>query len=269
VSSPTNPRRDDALERQYRDASNFNARIALNVRFSTNPYRWNRWLFDQLDLPAHARLLELGGGTAIFWRANSPRVPSGWNLVLSDFSRGMVGEARANLNRAHLKFSLLQCDAQSLPFRDGEFDAVIANHMLYHVPDRARAFAEIRRVLRPGAKLYASTIGRSHMREADQISERIFGFPMMAGVAERFGLETGRDQLAPCFDDVEIRRYKDSLVVTEGEPLVAYLLSMAPASAVTAGQLAALKELIAEELRARGSIAISKDSGLFVARRPA
>jgi SAM-dependent methyltransferase len=42
----------------------------------------------------------------------------------------------------------------------GAFDAVIANHMLYHVPDRARALTEIRRVLRPGGRLVIGDLGK-------------------------------------------------------------------------------------------------------------
>ena len=50
------------------------------------------------------------------------------------------------------------------PYDDASFDAVIANHMLFHVPDRAKALAEMRRVLRPGGKLYTSTMGETHKK---------------------------------------------------------------------------------------------------------
>ena len=53
-------------------------------------------------------------------------------------------------------------DAQSIPFARWSFDAVIANSMLYHVPDRARALAEIQRILKPSGRFYASTIGEQH-----------------------------------------------------------------------------------------------------------
>lgn len=45
---------------------------------------------------------------------------------------------------------LVRADLEALPFEDGAFDLVIANHVLEHVGDDARAFAEVRRVLRPG-----------------------------------------------------------------------------------------------------------------------
>jgi ubiquinone/menaquinone biosynthesis C-methylase UbiE len=61
----------------------------------------------------------------------------------------MIRETRANLARLGHPFSFAQADAQALPFRDASFDAVIANHMLYHVPDISRSLGEVRRVLKP------------------------------------------------------------------------------------------------------------------------
>ena len=54
--------RDDtkSLQDQYRNASNLNARLALHARFSVNGYGWHRWVFDQIDLPASARVLRAG-----------------------------------------------------------------------------------------------------------------------------------------------------------------------------------------------------------------
>ena len=90
------------------------------------------------------RVLEVGCGTANVWRENAERVPSDVALVLTDLSPGMLGEARARLSGTPLAPEFREADAQSLPFADESFDLVVANHMLYHVPDRARALAEIR-----------------------------------------------------------------------------------------------------------------------------
>jgi ubiquinone/menaquinone biosynthesis C-methylase UbiE len=85
------------VESQYRDASNLNARIALHERFSTNAYGWQRWVFDQLELPPDARVLELGCGTGKLWVENRDRTPEGWDVTLTDASPGMLREARRNL----------------------------------------------------------------------------------------------------------------------------------------------------------------------------
>jgi SAM-dependent methyltransferase len=60
-------------------------------------------------------------------------------------------------------------DVQELPFGDGEFDCAVANWVLHHVTDLDRAVAELARVLRPGGRLVAGTLGRDHMGEMWQL----------------------------------------------------------------------------------------------------
>ncbi len=63
-------------------------------------------------------------------------LPEKLDLTLSDFSPGMVQEAVERCQP--LPFASVtgqQADASALPFEDGSFDAVIAMHMLYHLPD--------------------------------------------------------------------------------------------------------------------------------------
>ena len=202
------------LRKQYVDGRNLNARFELQRRFSTKPFGWTRWVFDQMALPSGARVLELGCGTGLLWKTNLTRVSPTWRMTLSDFSLGMLREARANLDRASLQISFARLDAEALPFGDGSFDAVIANHMLYHVEDRDRVISQVGRVLAPGGTFYAATNGLAHLRELDRIVERFMaGRSPLEDNVERFGLETGGTQLRRHFGAVELRRYNDSLVV--------------------------------------------------------
>ncbi len=147
---------------QYRDATNLDTRRALHARFSTNPYGWLPWVFDHLQaLPPTSAVLELGCGPGTLWQENAERIPPQWAVTLTDYSHGMVMEARRQVGSRAPAFHFAQADAQSLPFADAAFDAVIANHMLYHVPDRERAYREISRVLRPGGQFFAATNGRN------------------------------------------------------------------------------------------------------------
>ena len=260
------------IAEQYRDASNLNARIEIHRRFSANPYGWTRWLFDIIGAAPGPDVLELGCGPAGLWAQNLARVPADWRITLTDFSPGMVAEAQHTLGDAAGRFRFEVVDAQEIPFGDGSFDTVIANHMLYHVPDLDKALAEIHRVLRPGGRLYASTIGREHMHELDAWG-RQFGLAALDGiglnemVAGRFGLETGEAKLASWFQPIMLHRYEDSLRVTEAGPLMAYILSSIPASeaALAADRLAAYARFVENELAEKGSLYISKASGLFEA----
>ncbi|MBN1964831.1 MAG: class I SAM-dependent methyltransferase, partial [Anaerolineae bacterium] len=165
---------------QYKDSRNLGARAGLHQGFSTNTYGWQRWVFDQLenlppDAHARARVVELGCGPGWLWRENVNRVPAGWHVTLTDLSPGMIAEAQAALADSGRAFAFDVVDAQSLPYDDAALDAVVANHMLYHVPDRHRALAEIARALKPGGRLIAATNGAAHMQELFDLIGRFIG----------------------------------------------------------------------------------------------
>ena len=89
------------------------------------------------------RLLDVGGGTGNYSAALREE---GWEPVVCDRSADMLARASAK------GLETVQADAQSLPFEDASFDAVMCVSMLHHVDDRPRALAEQRRVLRPGGR---------------------------------------------------------------------------------------------------------------------
>lgn len=256
------------LNEQYHNASLFNARATLHARFSTNLVGWHGWVFDQFDFPDRCRILELGCGPAQLWQQNLQNLKSGWDITLSDFSPGMLAEARRNMGDYAKYFRFEQIDAQAIRFGDARFDAVIANHMLYHVPDRSKAYAEIRRVLRPQGVFYAATTGAAHLRELHELARRFDPALMAWGdlPTDRFNLEHGADELKQWFVDVKLYRYPDALLVTEAEPLVAFVLSMQP-QPLSAARRAEFVAFVEQELARTGAIRITKDSGLFVALR--
>lgn len=96
-------------------------------------------------LPANGRILEIGAGTGV----NFKFYPNCRHAVASEISRQMIEIARP---KAH-QIDLIQTDAQTLPFPADHFDAAFATLVFCSVPDPARGFAEIRRVLKPGGRL--------------------------------------------------------------------------------------------------------------------
>jgi ubiquinone/menaquinone biosynthesis C-methylase UbiE len=249
---------------QYRDSSNLDARVVIHQRFSTNPYGWFQWVFDTLTkLPENANILELGCGPAYFWKENINRIPPGWDITLSDLSPGMVDTAWRNLVVTGRAFQFKEIDAQSIPFEEETFDAVIANHMLYHVPDRPKAIVEIKRVLKPAGHLFATTVGKDHLKELAVWFRRVND--AFESFANPFTLENGFEQLEQFFSHVTLSRYSDSLHVTEVEPILAYIRSSMHATEVSEVELNKLKVDLEKELKEKGRIFISKDSGLFEA----
>ena len=116
---------------QYGTPANLEARIALHARFSVNQQGWVQWLFEQLEAGPGSRFLELGCGPGLIWRENLARVPRDWQLLLSDFSQGMVDAARAVFDGSGLDVRFELIDATEIPQGDASFDRVLASHMLY------------------------------------------------------------------------------------------------------------------------------------------
>jgi ubiquinone/menaquinone biosynthesis C-methylase UbiE len=264
------------VTRQYRDASNLKARGALHARFGTNPYPWFRWLFDQLlaIAPPNARILEVGAGPAGLWAENLDRLPPGWRMTLTDLSEGMLDTARKRLaakGAPASAFTFQTADVEDLPFADAAFDVAMANHMLYHVPDRPKALAGLRRVLRSGGALLAATNGQNNMRELDDLLASFVretsDIAWKASFRHPFTLENGAGQLAPFFDAIEIHPYEDSLRVTDVAALIAYVLSIDIPGLRDPGQQAAFAELARARIAAEGGVfSITKRVGVFTAR---
>ena len=269
------------LNEQYKDATNLDARVRLHLLFSANQYGWHRWCFDLYALSVQARVLEIGCGPAHLWTTNLDRVPPRWRITLSDFSSGMLEQAKQNLlntwqasaslhsARPAQQFSFEVGDAEQIPFDVDVFDAVIANHMLYHVPDRPRALAEMRRVLKPGGTVYLATNGLSHLRELYELEQRFdptIDFGWSSYSHQSFSLDEGGADVQRYFQDVRVVRYEDALNVTQAGPLVDYILSMTTTS-VARQCRADLQRFIEAELSHCGVIHISKESGMFVGVR--
>src|SRR5213594_928170 len=223
------------LQNHYKDASRLDARIQLHAKYSTNTQGLHAWVFEHLRLPPTCHVLEVGCGSGQLWLVNHHRLPAGWHVTLSDLSAGMLATAQHQLSSYDRALRFVVHDAQALPFADHSFDAIIANHMLYHVPNRAAAYREFRRVLKPSGRLYAATISRSNMHELDELVN-VFrpshsqGHETGSRISDRrlstgFNLEHGASELARWFSSVTLHRYDDALVVPEVEPLVEYVRS--------------------------------------------
>ena len=253
---------------QYNTSQKLAARADLFARFGKSGGGWQAWVFDHLiaaDLPGDARIADIGGGPGWLWQQNQSRIPAGWQVLHTDASPGMVAEARANIGRPGSSFGVV--DAQWLPFQDGSLDALLANHMLYHVPDRARALREFARVLKPGASLLATTNGEAHMAEIPALIEAFnhrHGNSLAAWPKLSFTLESGASELERYFAHVELRRCLPGVLrVTEAEPLAACICSVGTPDAPTRTKLL---DYLRSTVSAERAVLLRTQSGVFVAR---
>ena len=255
------------LATQYADSRNLAARQRI-YRFAETNITFGQWVLQQLDLPDGARVLELGCGHGAMW--NNQRAWAGrrWELVLTDLSHGMVTEARRQLTSVG-RVHVARADAQWIPFVDRSFDAVIANHMLYHVPDRQRCIAEVRRVLREDGKFFAATNTFGHLRELkallDSFAPGAFDFGDGSGI-RWFALENGAEQLSRHFAHVSTAQRSVALRVTEAQAIIDYALSIDKfRSEITDERLEMLERKVEETIRRDGSFIISTEAGMFTA----
>jgi SAM-dependent methyltransferase len=190
-------------------------------------------------------------------------------IVGLDASFGMLHEAR----RGGRSGRYVQADAQRLPLPDGCVERVMANHMLYHVPDREQALREMRRVLRAGGRVVLTTngadFGRSWRDLHTAVAERL-GYRVDESVARRFTL----DDLAlvrRVFPSAEREVLAGDLVFGSAEPAMRYYASGmvdgivdAPADGShRAPLLQAMAEQIEAIIAAEGEFRVAKTVGWF------
>lgn len=265
---------DNKLLVQYQNASNLRARIRIHDELSANKYGWMRWYFDRLlnipHMSKNLKILELGCGDASLWAKNMDRIPKEWDITLTDFSKGMLYDAKMNLKEKVNRFKFKIVDVQEIPFDDRTFHVVIANHMLYHVEDIHRALGEIHRVLNKDGHFYASTVGKNHMVEMRNLMWE-FGSEDINSKSwdntSNFQLENGTNVMKKWFNDINIERYEDSLNITKAEPLIDYIFSM-PGNVrekFDEEKIQELREFLNKKIKEQNGIHISKDTGLFTA----
>jgi len=268
VVSPDESR---AAPSQYATADRLKDRLALHQLYGDESENFHSWLFRQVQAPTHARVLEVGCGTGAMWQANHGKVPSGWHLTLTDLSEAMLRETEYNLRGSGLAAAYYRHGVQRLPYDDDAFDVVFANHMLYHVTDVTRALAEIRRVLKPGGRLYAATNGEQHMAEVEVLRQMLLDRVPHARTTpldlSLFSMESGSEVLSEHFDDVRLFERRDQLIVTEVEPLVRYVLSLFEPLTLSEASTAALagwRQAVADSFEG-GVYSIKRVTGFFEA----
>lgn len=253
---------------QYRDSSKLAARANLHSKYGKAGVPWFQWIARNAAIPAGSTLLEVGCGAGWLWEQGARDFPSNLTITLTDLSEGMVAEALPRVRR-HWPEAMGQiADATVLPFADHSFDAVLACHMLYHVPDPAAAVLEMRRVLKPGGVLAVTTNGTGNMAEFYLLRHAVFGGEVGDPSAASFSLDDAKKVMQEGFTEVELLALTGQLDVTDGEDLVAAMTSYPPADSATPTQLANLRRMIAGAFHAHGGIMpIPTSLGMVRARR--
>jgi SAM-dependent methyltransferase len=251
---------------QYRDPGRLARRANLHVKYRGDALPWFDFVRPHLDLAPGQRVLDVGCGPGWLWEAVD--IPA--HLTLVDLSPGMVAEARPRAAASGRLATVAgaTADVQALPFPDGYADRVVANHMLYHAPDPARAVAELARVVRPGGAVIVSTNGRHHMRPLRRIQADVLGGPEVDDTITAFGAETGFGVLRDHFAAVAWHGHPHELRCTDPADVMAYLCSTPPAEDAGAAAVRRLAAAVEARFAADGGVlSVTADPGCFVCRR--
>jgi ubiquinone/menaquinone biosynthesis C-methylase UbiE len=252
---------------QYQNDDNLSIRIKLHSKHSTNKQGWYPWLFEHYEFAKGYRIMELGCGNGNQWQGRIDKLPPDCTLILSDFSEGMVKMVWEKYS-CHNNILSQKIDIQDIPFPDNCFDVVIANHMLYHVPDLSKAISEVHRVLRSDGKFYAATNGNGGMRTYLHNVRKLIN-PNTTALSEgfSFSLQNGTELLSKYFFDVQSYNFEDSLHITETQDLVDWMKSTLTISNYSESDFDKLYDYFENIRIKQGAIDIPKESGLFVSTK--
>ena len=254
---------DENIVENYMNAKNLKTRIKLHDLFSTNPQGWFPWLFEQIDFSTVYRLLEIGCGNGKLWENNHYNLRNR-EIFLSDNSEGMIEEVKEKLGN---DYNYLVIDCHNIPFKNNYFDTIIANHVLFYLKDLDLGLSQISRVLKSRGTFYCTTYSKKHMQEIDEIAKNFDKRISLSDepLSDYFGLENGHEILSKYFNYIELRKYEDSLMITQAQPLIDYILSChGNQNDVLVNRMNEFKKYIEDLIKKSNGIKITKDSGLFI-----
>jgi len=265
--------RDRLRHQAYADDKPLAARASI-YQYAAEPIDLHDRVLALLGEFAGGDVLDVGCGPGAYLARLGA---TGGRRVGLDLSEGMVAIARSVAPAA----SVLCGDAQELPFPSATFDAVMAPHMLYHLPDMGRGAAEMARALRPGGVAVVVTNGQAHQQEvadlvagaADDLAPGT-GRSRWVRFMERFTLEDGAAVLAPSLEVDHVEHYQGRLAVPEPAPVVAYVDSTRslweprlPAGVTWPALMAAVERRVDRAIAADGTWRATVHAGAFRCRR--
>ena len=153
-------------------------------------------------------------------------------------------------------------DIQDIPFENDSFDVVIANMMLYHVPDLEKGLSEVRRVLKVGGTFYCATYGEHGIIE--YLSNLLKDYGVEDTVNKNFTLQNGSSFLERVFSHVEMAEYPDALAVTDLDDMVNYIYSLSSMTSLISVPRDDIKAILSQNM-IDGVLMVPKEYGMFIA----
>lgn len=258
---------DQNIIEQYHTSTNLNVRIDLHNKYSVSKINWFEWIYDRIDFSNANKLLEIGCGNGMLWKQIDFSVRNR-DFYISDISKGMVDDAKRNINNS--SFNYLVIDCMDISFGSNMFNIVIANHVLFYLKDLKKGLDEVSRVLKEDGIFYCTTYSSNHMKELTDIVKSYNKDIQLSNqkLYEIFGLENGKAILTHYFSEVEVKIFEDQLVITEAMPLVNYVLSChGNQNSIIGKDIDKFREYIDNIIKKNGKIVLTKEACLFICKK--
>lgn len=251
--------------KQYQDGKHLNTRVSLYDKYSINTKSYTDWIHENYQFFEGCQILEFGTGTGKDWTNRIADLPKNASLVLSDFSQGMVEALKERFGH-HEQVEVMALDIQNTAIEGYSKDFVIANSMLYHVPDIDQGIREVSRILKGNGTFYAATAGNQNMfkylKETYlKVNPRI---TLPKGIT--FTLENGAHYLEKYFKHVEVVRYINRLEITNTHDLVDYIYSLSSIEGLQESDRAEMYDFYEGQKNSRGILEIEIEYGMFIAK---
>jgi ubiquinone/menaquinone biosynthesis C-methylase UbiE len=123
-------------------------------------------LLDRARVCPGESVLDVGCGTGTLALAAKRRVAHTGLVAGIDASAQMISRATSKARKTGLDVRFKEAVIEALPFADAQFDVVLSTVMLHHLPRAVRtlAAAEMRRVVKPGGRLFIADFGAPSRR---------------------------------------------------------------------------------------------------------
>lgn len=262
-----------AVRQQYATDQAWRIRYETHEKYSVPRHDFASWALRTIKWRGDEQVLDVGCGTGRYYELLAAKYPQ-LRYTGIDFSPGMLQKHPATGR-------LIQADAQLLPYGDNTFDVVMANHMLFHVPDIDIAIAEFRRVMKPNGVLMATTNSLHTMPEFQVLFRRaivLLGAPGAVPItppappSDLFALENGGRQLARHFYAVVRYDLPSTFVFPNIDPVIAYLEStrnlrepQLPEGVRWDDVILIMRQQIGHLLNHFGELVVNKLAGVLVA----
>lgn len=251
---------ESVVKQQYATSNNLNTRMSIHDKYSTNKMGFRNWIVSNYRIDSGVKVLELGCGTGEMWKNRESLIANCSTLILSDLSEGMLDVAKTNVgNYDNIEYKVL--DIQEIPYDDETFDIVIANMMLYHIPDIEKALLEVRRVLKREGYFYCATYGEHGIM--DYLSKILSKYSFVDSINKNFTLQNGYEVLSKFFSKIKKLEYIDSLAVTNLDDMVEYIYSLSNMTSLNHVPRQIIKDILKKNTT-NGVLNVPKEYGMFI-----